>query len=139
MSDDAYCGVRGFLPPEASLESSLKHLVGPGQATPMSVRPGGEGGSREGGEGRAAVEGSSTESQSHMRETAVADKMAASNSVDGYVDIIVEQQYVLIEASPPSSQTTPPELQTTPSSSFSSTRSTGRGRRERNARPEVGI
>lgn len=37
VSDDAYSGVRGFLPPEASLESSLKHLVGPGQATPMSV------------------------------------------------------------------------------------------------------
>ena len=66
--------------PEASLETSLApptYKV----TLPVSVKD------RVIGEEHDGGKGSSTESQSHMRE---------------YVDVVVDSQYVVIEATPPS-------------------------------------
>ena len=46
----------------------------------------------------AEAEGSSTESMSHMHQA----RGGNSSSVEGYTDKVIDQQYVLIEASPPS-------------------------------------
>ena len=58
----------------------------------MSVLSGG--GQRENGD---TQEGSSTESQSHMREALSVPNVPGAQ----YIDTVVESQYVLIEASPP--------------------------------------
>lgn len=43
------------------------------------------------------TQGSSTESMSHMRQ---ARGGVSSSSLEGYTDTVIDQQYVLIEASP---------------------------------------
>lgn len=79
--EGSYSSIRGFVRPEASLETSLAPpFYKP--ASPVNMRN--HVLSEDNDEGK----GSSTESQSQMRE---------------YVDVVVDSQYVVIEATPPSS------------------------------------
>lgn len=83
--------IRAFVAPEVSLSSSLKPSMPAAQ--PVSVEGGRERWKWEVG-ADGGGEGSSTESQSHMREGMGAVPRQ-------YVDTVVDSQYVLIEASPP--------------------------------------
>ncbi|XP_064406876.1 protein CLEC16A-like isoform X2 [Halichondria panicea] len=92
----SFSGVCAFVPPTASLDVSLNSETVPGAsgyipARPVTVR------NRISGRNKEEIEeGSSTESMSHMRQA----QGHASSSVEGYTDTVVDQQYVLIEASP---------------------------------------
>ncbi len=98
-----------------SLDSSSLRAA-PSLAQPVSVEGGGGRRKRPGEGGEGGGEGSSTESQSHMREGMV---------VKQYVDTVVDSQYVLIEASPPTGVT--PEVTVLPQ---------GEAAREKASRPK---
>ena len=86
--DGSFNSVRAFARPKASLDTSL-HRATMREVGAHPVMVGGERGKRKGEEGGG--EGSSTES-SHMHE------------VEGeqFIDMVIDSQYVLIEASPSS-------------------------------------
>lgn len=88
-------GVRGFLPPATSLDTSLGITGARGYvpARPMNVQR--RKGKAEGAEGE---EGSSTESQSHMNDLSA----EVQGTPQQYTHTVVDSQYVLIEATPPS-------------------------------------
>ena len=82
----SYNSVCAFVQPESSLETSLVRHSSQVHANPisMSLRGGG------GAVGGASHKGSEISSAS----------FASQNSVEGYVDTVVDDQYVVIEASP---------------------------------------
>lgn len=121
--DGSYSGIRGFVRPEASLETSLssksKEKGKQKKTTPVNVldriRIAED-------SGDSSLEGSSTESQRHMSEDRVGGagvsedvecRKRSSSSLGDFVDVsIVDSQYVLIEASSDSSRTSSiPEVQ----------------------------
>ena len=95
--EGSFGGVRGFLPPAASLESSLGITGARGYvpARPMNVQ-----GRKGKAEGAEVQEGSSTESQSHMHELSAVPEV--QGTPQQYTHTVVDSQYVLIEATPPS-------------------------------------
>lgn len=96
----SYSNVRAFVRPELSLESSLRRPVAPGYVPAQPVNMVHV--KREKEEGGGGEEGSSTESQSHLRQSG---SQPAGAEILEYVHSVVDSQYVLIEASP-SSKTT---------------------------------
>lgn len=115
--DGSYTGVRGFVRPEASLESSLAPKAKEGKkkksrSKPVNVLDRIRIAEDSGG---SSQEGSSTESQRHMTEAEVGrsegnqyfteTRQRSSSSLGDFVDVsIVDSQYVLIEASSDSSR-----------------------------------
>lgn len=96
----SYSNVRAFVRPELSLESSLRRPVAPGYVPAQPVNMVHVKHDKE--EGGGGEEGSSTESQSHLRQSG---SQPAGAEIQEYVHSVVDSQYVLIEASP-SSKTT---------------------------------
>ena len=92
--------MKAFVRPEFSLESSLRRPVAPGYVPAQPVNMVHV--KREKVEGGGGEEGSSTESQSHLR---LSGSQPAGGGIQEYVHSVVDSQYVLIEASP-SSKTT---------------------------------
>ena len=96
----SYSNVRAFVRPELSLESSLRRPVAPGYVPAQPVNMVHV--KRDKEEGGGGEEGSSTESQSHLRQSG---SQPVGAEIQEYVHSVVDSQYVLIEASP-SSKTT---------------------------------
>ena len=92
--------MKAFVRPEFSLESSLRRPVAPGYVPAQPVNMVHV--KREKVEGGGGEEGSSTESQSHLR---LSGSQPIGGGIQEYVHSVVDSQYVLIEASP-SSKTT---------------------------------
>ena len=117
--DGSYSGIRGFVRPEASLETSLQKERKKAKTKPVKVldriRIAEDNG------GSSQEEGSSTESQRHMTEAGVGaasskggaegrglsdSRERSGSSLGDFVDVsIVDSQYVLIEPSSDNSQT----------------------------------
>ena len=119
--DGSYTGVRGFLRPEASLETSLlKERKKKCKTKPVQVLDRIRIAEDSTSGGSSSQEGSSTESQRHMTEAGVGvagrggtegrsfseSRERSSSSLGDFVDVsIVDSQYVLIEPSSDSSRT----------------------------------
>ena len=113
--DGSYTGVRGFVRPEASLESSLAPKVNENMIKSRSNPVNLDRIRISEDSGGSSQEGSSTESQRHMTEAGVGGAESSrfmetrprlSSSLGDFVDVsIVDSQYVLIEPSSDSSHT----------------------------------
>lgn len=115
--DGSYSGIRGFVRPEASLETSLRKERKKAKSKPVQVLDRIRIAEDSGG---SSQEGSSTESQRHMTEAGVGmvgskgeadgrfseSRERSGSSLGDFVDVsIVDSQYVLIEPSSDSSHT----------------------------------
>lgn len=115
--DGSYSGIRGFVRPEASLETTLRKEKKKAKSKPVKVLDRIRIAEDSSG---SSQEGSSTESQRHMTEARVGvarkggadqrglseSKERSSSSLGDFVDVcIVDSQYVLIEPSSGSSRT----------------------------------
>ena len=78
----SYNGVCAFVQPESSLETTLVRQSSQAHANPITVAMGKRGGAAGGHSGSSLL------------------SSASVGSIEGYVDTVVDDQYVVIEASP---------------------------------------